>query len=287
MNLLDVHTHLLHNLHTIAETEHDTFLCSSYDMGTIMLGKAQATDRTAHFTILQYALCSISKRNDLHAIAANRHTGSQIVHICIAYIWRDVTMYPSIQNTSTIYTEQHSQAVEFRCIVDMCEGIDTTLWIVIDITEHTIDYSGSSCGAGNLTRIEHIQADSIIRLVTCTIRDRSSLLQTKFLSGSLADYALNREGRNNICEHTLIESEIIKQELGRLLCLEVPHHTLRKSADSSLSLTGKFHCQIITWEHNLINLTEKLWLILLDPRQFGSGKVAWRIEQITQAEVLA
>ena len=147
-------------------------------------------------------------------------------------------MYPSIQNTCTIYTKQHSQTVEFRCIVNMCEGIDTTLWIVIDFTEHTIDYSGSSCGAGNLTRIEHIQADSIIRLVTCTIRDRSSLLQTKFLSGSLADYALYREGRNDIGEHTLIESEIIKQELGWFLCLEVPHHTFRKSTDSSLSLTG-------------------------------------------------
>ena len=286
MNLLDIHTHLLHDFHTIAEAEHDTFLCSSYDMRTIMLGKAQSTDRTAYFTILQYALCSISERNNLHAIAANRHTGSQIVHICIAYIWRDVTMYPSIQNTCTIYTEQHSQAVEFRCIVDMCEGIDTTLWIVIDITEHTIDNSGSTCGTGNLTRIEHIQADSIIRLVTCTVRDWSSLLQTQFLGSSLADYALYRESRNDVGNHILIETEIIKQELGWFLCLEVPHHTLRKSADSSLSLTGKFHCQIITWEHNLIYLIEKLRLILLDPCQFGSGKVTWRIEQITQAEIL-
>ena len=251
-----------------------------------MLGKAQATDRATHFTIFQYALCSIAERNNLHAVTANRHTGCHIIHICIAYIWRDVTMYPSIQNTCTIYTKQHSQTVEFRCIVNMCEGIDTTLWIVIDITEHTIDYSGSTCSAGNLTRIEHIQADSIIRLVTCTIRDRSSLLQTKFLGGSLADYALYREGRNNICEHTLIESEIIKQELGWFLCLEVPHHTFRKSADSSLSLTGKFHRQIITREHNLIYLIEKLRFILLNPRQFGSGKVTWRIEQITQAEIL-
>ena len=196
-------------------------------------------------------------------------------------------MYPSIQNTCTIYTEQHSQAVEFRCIVDMCEGIDTTLWIVIDITEYTIDNSGSTCGTGNLTRIEHIQADSIIRLVTCTVRDWSSLLQTQFLGSSLADYALYRESRNDVGNHILIETEIIKQELGRLLCLEVPHHTLRKSADSSLSLTGKFHCQIITWEHNLIYLIEKLRFILLDPCQFRSGKVTWRIEQITQAEILA
>ena len=37
MNLLNVHSHLLHDFHSIAETKDDTFLCGSYNMRASVL----------------------------------------------------------------------------------------------------------------------------------------------------------------------------------------------------------------------------------------------------------
>ena len=52
MNILDIHTHLLHDFHSIAETEDDTLLCCTNNVCTIMLIKADATNRTTNFLIL-------------------------------------------------------------------------------------------------------------------------------------------------------------------------------------------------------------------------------------------
>ena len=287
VDFLDVHTHLLHDFHTIAETEYDTLLSCTYDVGTVVLGEAQATDRTTYFSVLQYTFSTISEWDNLHAVATDWHTGCQIIHISIADVWSYIAMNPGIQDAGTIDAEQYAETVELCGIVDMCEGIHATLRIVVHITEHTVDHARCTRCTCDFTRVEYVEADSIVRLVAGTVRDRSTLLESEFISSSLADYALYRECRSDVGNHTLIKSEVIEQELGRLLGCKVPHHTLRKTADGSLHLTGKFHGEIIAWEHDLINLVEELWLVLLHPRQLRGCKVARRVEQVAQAEVFS
>ena len=169
----------------------------------------------------------------------------------------------------------------------MCEGIHAALRIVVHIAEHTVYYTRCTCGTCDFTRIEYVEADSIVRLIAGTVRDRRTLLQSEFISSSLANYALDRECRSDVGNHALIKSEVIEQELGRLLGCKVPHHTLRKTADGSLHLTGKLHGKIVAWKHNLINLVEELRFVLLHPRQLRGSKVTRRVEQVAQAEVFA
>ena len=105
MDFLNVHTHLLHDFHAIAETEYNTFLRSTYDVGTIMLVEVQATDRTTHFLVFKHSFCSISEWNDLDSFTADGYLRSQLVHICVTDVWSDVFVNPSIENTSSVDAE--------------------------------------------------------------------------------------------------------------------------------------------------------------------------------------
>ena len=196
-------------------------------------------------------------------------------------------MYPCIENTRTIDAKKHTQTVEFLGIVGMRKGIDTAVRIIVHISEHTIYYAWSTGSTCYLARIEHIQADCIVWLVACTIWNRCAFLESQLLSCLLGNYALYWESRNDVGQHTLVKSVVIKQELGRFLLLEIPHHTFRKSADGCLYLARQFHGQIVTGQHDFVYLVKQLWLILLDPSQFGSSKIAWWIEQALQTTLFA
>ena len=80
-------------------------------MCTVVLVEAQTTNRATHLTILQYTLGTIAEWNNLHTVATDRYTSSQIVHISIAYIWSYVAMYPSVQDTSTIHAKQYAETI--------------------------------------------------------------------------------------------------------------------------------------------------------------------------------
>ena len=112
-----------------------------------------------------------------------------------------------------------------------------------------------------------------------------SLLQAQFLGSCLANGALDGEGRHDVGHHIFGESEIVEQELGRLLVLEVPHHALGKSADGSVGHAAQTHGYIVAGEQNLVNLVEQLRLVLLHPCQLGGREVAWRVQQMTEALV--
>ena len=68
-------------------------------------------NRAANLTIFQYTLGTISEWDNLHSIATDRNTSSQIVHVGIAYIWRYIAMYPGVQNTSSIDAKQNTQTI--------------------------------------------------------------------------------------------------------------------------------------------------------------------------------
>ena len=65
MNLLDVHTHLFHNLHTVAEGEDDALLSCTDDMSLRVLIEVQTVDRTADFLVLKHTLGTIAERNNV------------------------------------------------------------------------------------------------------------------------------------------------------------------------------------------------------------------------------
>ena len=81
MYFMYIHTHLLHYLHTITETEDNTFLCCTHQVGFAMLVEIYAMDRATDLFILKHTLSSIAKRNDCYTITSNRNTCHHIIHI--------------------------------------------------------------------------------------------------------------------------------------------------------------------------------------------------------------
>ena len=134
-----------------------------------MLIKVQAINRATNFLVFQHALCSVAKRHNSNPVTTDGNTCCQVIHLCISYLWSNITMCPSIQDTSTIDTQQHTKTGLFCRMVNMCKGIHTTLRVIIHIAQNTINHStGSSC-CSNFTRIQYIQRQCIVRLIASSI----------------------------------------------------------------------------------------------------------------------
>ena len=139
MDLANIHTHLLHDLHTVAEAEHDTLLCSPHEMSLGVLVEVHAMDRASHLTVLKNTLSTIAERDDRHALATDGDISHHIVHLSIGdSLWSHITTDSGIEDTRTIDAEQHAQTVEIGGVVHMCEGVHTTLLVVVSLAQHTI-----------------------------------------------------------------------------------------------------------------------------------------------------
>ena len=157
MNFFDIHTHLLHDFHAIAEREYDTLLGSTHQMSLRVLVEVNAIDRTTDLLILEHTLSTVTEWDNRDALTTDRHRGGQIVHLGIANLRGDVTMCPSIQDTRTIDTQQHTQTRLVGSMVHMSKSIYTALLVVVHFTQHTIYHARCSGSCGNLAWIQHIQ----------------------------------------------------------------------------------------------------------------------------------
>ena len=287
MNLADLHTHLLHDLHAVAEGEYDTLLGSTHQVGLVVLVEIQAIDGTADLTVLQHTLGTIAEWNHRHALTTDGYRGCQVVHLSIANLRRNVPVGPGVQDTSAIDAEEHAQTGLLRGVVDVGKGVHTALTVVVDVTQDTVYHTRSASRSGNLTGVEHIEREGIVRLVAPTVGNRRASLQAQFGSCLGTDLTLYAECRHDVCNQRLVETIIVKQEIGHLILLEVPEHTLAEAADGGIGHPAQPHGNIVARQHHLIYIIIEVGLILLDPCQLGSREVAWGVEQMAQALVCA
>ena len=168
-------------------------------------------------------------------------------------------------------------------MIDVSECINAWFRIIVNVTQHAIYHTWSSCCCSNLTRIQHIQRECIIGLVTTTISNWSSSLQPHFCCSSLRHDTLLRESWYDISYQWLIKSIIVKQEFGDLILLEIPEHAFRQATHRCVSNSWQTQCQIITRQHHLIYFIIQVRFILLNPCQLSCSKVTWRIQQVRQA----
>ena len=221
-------------------------------MSLIVLVKVQTIDRTTYFLILQHTLGTISKRDNRHTLTANGNRSCQIIHLCITDIRSNIAVCPCIQDARTIDAEQYTKTGLIGRMIDMGKSIYATLLVIVHLTEYTINDTRCSGCSSNLTRIQHIQGEGIVGLVSTPISDWCTLLQSHLSRSCCTHLALNTESRNDVCNQILVESIIVEQEVSHLIVLEVPKHTLRQTADRRVHCSTKTHGNIISWQHHLI-----------------------------------
>ena len=152
-----------------------------------MLVEVHAMNAASRLAVLEHALCAVAEGDDAHALAADGHTVGKCVHVGIGDALRcDGAAHPCVEYAGAVDAEEHAQTVQVGSIVHVCEGIHAALHIVVDFAEHTVDHARGACCRGNLARVEHIERECVVGLVSGTVRDGCSLAQTQF-GGRLSD----------------------------------------------------------------------------------------------------
>ena len=137
-----MHTHLLHNLHSIHEREHDALLSRTEKVGFVVGEEVHTVDRAVDLLVLQHTLRSVAKGDDRHTFSSDRGFGCDIVHLGIAYaLGGDGALAPRIENARAVDAEQHAQTGGLVAVVDVGKRVDTALDIIVHLAKHTIDHS--------------------------------------------------------------------------------------------------------------------------------------------------
>ena len=250
-------------------------------MRLVVLVEVQAVDGAAHLPVLEHALGTVTERYYSDALAADGHCSCQVVHVGVGNVGRNVAVHPCVEDTRTVDAEQHAETRLVGLMVHVGNGVHARLRIAQD----AVDHARRTCRRRNFSWVEHVERQRVVGLVATTIRDGRALFQTEFLGSSAADRALHTECRHDVGDDALGESIVVEQELGRTVLLEVPKHALGESADRGVHHSAQAHGQIVAGQHDFVNLLEQLGFVLFHPRQFGSGEVAGRVEQMAQALV--
>ena len=243
--------------------------------------KINSTYRASCLFIFQHTLRPVAKRKNTYSGTADRSLCRQPVHITVRNTFGShITFHPRIQYTGTIDTQQHSQTGLLGSMIYMGKSIHPGFRIIIHLTVHAIYHSRCSCRRSNLSRIEHIERQSIIRLVSGAIGYRNSLFQAQFFGSPCIYTPLLAKSRFDISYQRTVESIIIHQEARDIICLKIPEHPFGQTGHRGTNIPRQFHSDIIAGQHYFINTFVYSRLILFNPCQFGSGKIPRRVQQM-------
>ena len=181
MDAVDLHSHLLHDFHTVLEGEDYTLLRCADKVSAAVTVEVDAMETATRGSVSEHAFSTVSKGKDADSAAADRRFLGEGVHAGVAHaVEGDVAPYPGIENARAVDAEQHSQAWIRRSMIDMRESVHPGLGVVVHLAEHSVDHPGSACGGSDFTGIQHIQAKRVVRLVPCPVGDGRAGLEPEF-----------------------------------------------------------------------------------------------------------
>ena len=246
--------------------------------------EVQSEDMAAGLPVAQHALGPVAEGQDADAVAADRDHGCDLVHLRIVEIFgADIAPHPGVEDAGTIDAEQDAQAVLLRGMVDVGEGVDPGLRIIVHLPGYAVYDAGRAGGRGDLSRLEDIEGQGVVGLVSGAVGDRGTFGEAQFFGGGAADPALLGERGYDVGEDVPAEAEFIQQEIRHASFLEVPEHALGQAAHGRAGRSAEFQGDVVARQHDLVDAFVQARLILLDPGQLGGGEIAGRVEQVGQA----
>ena len=227
MDSTDIKTHLLKDVDPGLEGENNPFLGSPEDMFPAMSIVVQAEYPGPDLPVAEHSLRPIAERKDTNAFASRRNLGGIDVHLVVHHPARDhVAPDPGIRDSGPVDAEQDTQARVSGIVVDMGESIHPRLRVVGEFPAYSIHDSRSTCRRRYVTRIENVQGQGVVRLVTSPVGNRYPGLQAKLRGCRSGQPALFGERRTDLRKDTLVETEVIHQERSRTVLREIPEHPL-------------------------------------------------------------
>jgi len=107
---------------------------------------------------------------------------------------------PTVQNAGAVDAQENTIANLLRAVVHVQEDVNSGLGVKGGLVTDTVNDAAGACCGGNLTRLEHIERQGIIGLVSGPIGNWRASLEAHFGSCFLSEFALNTKGRNQFRE---------------------------------------------------------------------------------------
>src|SRR5690606_36943288 len=197
----------------------DTLLSRTNQMTQAVTVEIQMAQVRTQIAILKNPLGAIAERMENQAFTAHRNRIGEFVEQIITRRLASRCQrlaQPAIKPTGTIDAHQHAIARLAGSVTHMEEGIDAGLGVGCGLIGNTVNHTGCAGGCSNFTRLGHIQAKSIIRLVASAIAHPNTRAQPQLGSSGGANTTLITKAGHQLWDQLLADTPVVKQPGGHL-----------------------------------------------------------------------
>ena len=171
--------------------------------------------------------------------------------------------------------------VHVRKTVDAREGV------VRHTADYAVHYAGGAGRRGNLSRVEYVETERVIGLVSGPVRDGDSFRESQGLGRLAGERALHPKSGLSKRQHGLVKPKILQKGSAGLILFKVPENSFRQAAHGGAHRVREPHGNIVSGQHHFPDAAVHLGLVLLYPGQLGGRKVAGRVQKVPQAVLLS
>ena len=244
--------------------------------------EAQPMHRRPQVAVAEHAFGAVAERQDHQSRGANRSGGRGGVQRRVVRSLRAGAPQPAIQNTGPVQAQQHPVARAVRGMVDVHEGVDPRLRIVVRAVGHPIHHPGSTGGGRYGTRLQHAQRQRVVGLVAGAVGERDAAPQPQLGGRRGGKFSLRREGGHHFRHQRRVDGVMVQQEVGAPAAGKIPQHPLRQPRRGSRPFAGEPPGEVVARQQQMRRRGGNARLLLDHPAHLRGGEVARRVEQAPQ-----
>ena len=181
--------------------------------------------------VAQEALGSVAEGQDANPVTADGHLRGRLVHLGVGKALRgNVAAHPCVEDAGAVDAQQHAQPGIFGRMVHVRKAVDAGQRIVRYASDYAVHHAGRSGRRSNLSRVEDVEAERVIGLVSGPVRDRDSLREPQGLGCLSRKRTLHAESGLSKRKYGLVKPKILQKGSAGLILFKVPENSFRQSA---------------------------------------------------------
>ena len=277
-----------HDIYAVTERAGYTLLRRTHDMRRRMAVKVEADNLRTRSPVTQHTFGTVAEGQHHNAVRTNGGRGGKVVHGgIIERLLHHIAAYPRIHYARTVDAEQDAVARPSGRMVHMHERIDTRLRVGLRRIDNTVHHAARTSRRGHLARLQNIQREGVVWLVTRTIRYRGTFRYAEQLLRCGIGLGLRTDRRPGLGDHLMRNAVPVGHEVGTTLLGKVPQYLLRQAAHARREVSRQPIGYIVSGQHKLVDVREQLGFVALDPRQLRGREVSGRVERRAKTVVAA
>ena len=277
-----------HQVQAVAEREGDALLRGAQQVGRGVAVEVEAVDAGTRAAVAQHMLGAVAEGDHQQAVRPDGDALGQAVHRgVVERLLRDVAAHPRVHDARAVDAEQDAVAGLLGAVVDVYEGVHAREGVGTARVDHAVDHAARAARGGHLARLQHVEREGVVGLVTRVVGDGRAGRDAEALLGPGVGAGLDADGGAGAGQHRVGDAVVVGHEVGAALLGEVPENLLREAAHGGRDVAREAEGDVVAREHHLVDAGEEFGFVAADPGQLRGGEVARRVEQVLQAAFAA